>query len=896
MDQNLMRADLLPVSTALWIIACLAVFGVAAWMLCHWAVRKYAAGKINVWWQALLGVPLGTIGCWLVLQFLGRLMFLATPWPLFTSAVALAASLEAVSAFYRHECARVPLRTARILVACRMAAVAAAFFVLMQPVVIREREDTAKKRVLVLIDDSASMHFKDAQMTPEEQKNVAFALGMEKLPDGGLTRAEIVRGLLDAGAGKGFLAKAARKHQVDIFRFGSDLRRGEPLGDGTAPDAKEEMFRSVTDLTKALELAIKDVPAEEIASVLVFTDGRHNGEAGVESVARKFGVCAIPVSTVLIGGTVQPFDLAISQAHAPESVFLGDKIRFTVRVRATKADGRKAKISFAGAGGAIDEKEFLVEGDDWSKEFKFTDIPKEQGVYSYKLEVGRLEGELFPGNNVRRLDVSVSDDRTNVLLVDRRPRWEYRYLRNLFYGRDKSVHLQDWLVRPDAIAGIEPGRLENASAARPFGRSEAGGWPVSDADWRQFDVIIVGDVGEDVLTDDVIGKIRYNVEERGALLVLISGPEYMPYAVTDRKLRDLMPIEYEPSAASHRAPPEDAYEFMLTAGGRGHAVMNLSSSSSENDDIWADLPPFHWRVPLLGVKAGADVLAYAAPHTAAGLSGRALDAHAVAATIEDDPEAVMKHLERLRGEQGRNALVVAAQRGKGRVLMLMTDSMWRLRSRKGDRYHHRFWGQVMRWGAGERMRSGNMHVRLGTDRLGYGAGEPVRAYARFLDEKHAGIENLNPRISVRDPASGKISVFDLKAKSDSNGVYECEIPGCAFPGTYTVSLDCPEASRKLGDKYPRDLSTAFIVVTTKHPAEGVDITAVRDHVRRIAEATGGKVLTPAEYAGLDAGFGGGARRTVGRVETPLWCQPPLFVLIVLLLTVEWVLRKRSSLA
>lgn len=896
MDQNLMRADLLPVSTAPWIIAVLALLGVATWILCHRALEKYAADKINVWWRALLGVLPGTIGCWLVLQFIARHMFLAAPWSLFTAAVVLAVSIEAVSAFYRHECARVPPGIARCLVACRMAAVSIALFVLMQPVVVGERESAEKKRVLVLIDDSASMHFKDVLMTPDGQKNIAAALGVEKLPDEGLTRAEMIRELLEADRTSGFLAKAARKYHVDVFRFGSGLKRGEPLRCAKAPDAKEETFRSVTDITKALELAIKEVPAEEVAGVIVFTDGRHNGEAGVESVARKFGVCSIPVSSVLIGGTLKPFDLSVSHAHAPESVFLGDRIRFTVRVRATRANGRKAKISFEGAKGPIDSKEFIVEGDDWSKEFKFTDVPKEQGVYSYKLEVENLEGELFAANNVRRLDVAVSADRTNVLLVDGRPRWEYRYLRNLFYGRDKSVHLQDWLVRPDTVAGIVPKRLENASAARPFGRSEAGGWPVSDDEWRRFDVIIVGDVGEDVLTADVIEKIRYNVEERGALLVLVSGPRYMPCAITDRKLRDLMPVEYEPSVPGRRVPGEEAYEFRLTAGGRGHDVMNLSSSTSENDDIWGSLPFFDWRVPLRGVKTGADVLAYARPKTASGLSDASHAAHSVAATIEDDPRAVMKQLARLRGEQNRNALVVAAQRGKGRVLMLMTDSMWRLRSKDGDRHHHRFWGQVMRWGAGERMRSGNQYVRLGTDRLCYGAGETVRVYARFLDEKHAGIENLNPGITVRDSASGTTSAFDLKRKPDSNGVYECEIPGCTSPGTYTVRLDCPGVSRKPGVKCPKDVSTDFVVVTTKNPAEGVDITAIRDHVKRVADATGGRVLTPAEYVGLDADFGGGAGRTVGRVETPLWCMPALFVSIVLLLTAEWILRKRSSLA
>ena len=899
MDQNVIRTDLLPETMALWIIAVLAAFGVAAWALCHWAVKRYGSNKFNVWTRALMGVPLGVIACWLVLQFLGRMMFLATPWSLFFAAVLGAVSIEAVSAFYAHECARVPPRTAKWLVALRMAAVAVTLLVLMQPVIIGERERTVKERVLVLVDDSASMHFKDRQMTPEEEKDVAEALELERLPEEGLTRAEMVRRLVAVGGGSGFLAKAARKYEVDVFRFGSWLLRDESIQEEKELDDKERMFRSVTDLTKALELAIKEVPAEEISSIIVFTDGRHNGDAGVESIARKLGGYGIQVSAVVVGGTVKPFDLSIAAADSPESVFLGDKVRFTVRVAATHANGRKAKLHFLDADGQLDEREFTVEGDDWSKEFKFTDVPKEQGVYSYRLKVTNLEGELFAENNERQLDVAVSDDRTNVLLVDGRPRWEYRYLRNLFYGRDKSVHLQDWLVHPDSIAGVQPKLLEYASAARPFGQSEAGGWPIQDNDWRQFDVIIIGDIGEDVLTEDVVEQLRYNVEDRGTLLVLISGSEYMPYAIRNQKLRDLMPIEYDPDGASHRDAPEESFAFQLAAAGRGHVVMNQSSSPSENEDIWNEIPDFHWRLPIKGVKAGADVLAYANPKKGDGSADADAGAMAqsIAATIEEDPEAALKRLEEMRGEQSRNALVVAAARGKGKVLMLTTDSMWRLRSKSGDQLHHRFWGQVMRWGAGEKLRSGNMYVRIGTDQLRYGAGETVKAYARFLDEKHNGIDGLEPRLLVRSAATGgRVSAYRATKRPDSNGVYECEIPGCTKPGVYSVNLDCGKAQEMLGKRYPQGLETSFVVVTTKQPAEEVDITATRNQVERVASATGGKVLSPTEYVKLDADFGGGSKRIADRVEFHLWSLPPLFLFIVAFLTAEWIMRKRASLA
>ena len=905
MDQNLIRTDLLPPSLTTGVLVVLAFAGLAAWALCHWALRRYGSGRFNVFVRALLSLPLGVGGSWLALQALARCCHLATPWPLFLAAVGAAVSIETVSAFYAHECARVSPWTARTLVFCRMAAVATAFFVLLQPVVIGERERTVNRRVVVLVDDSSSMRFKDTLLSDAEREELKAALELEELPEEGMTRAEMVRRLLSARGKDGFLEQVKRKYALDIFRFGNGLRRLASLDEEIPVDAKEEHFRSATDVTKALEQVLKEVPAEEISSVILFSDGRHNGDAGVESVARRLGGAGIAVSTVVVGGTAKPFDLAVAAANSQESVFLGDKVRFTVTVSASHANGRRSKVRLfketkdgeSVSREQLDEREFAVEGEEWRKDFRFSDEPGEKGVYRYFAEVEGAEGELFPSNNVRSLDVAVSDDRTNVLLVDSRPRWEYRYLRNLFYGRDKSVHLQDWLVHPDVIDGVEPTNRVPASAARPFGESEAGGFPVDLESWRQFDVIILGDVGEDVLTPDAVESIRTCVEDRGALLVLISGAEAMPAAIRDQKLRDLMPVMFEPDGESHRAAPEDAFRFALTAAGRGHVVMNQSSSISENEDIWQNIADFHWRLPVLGVKPGAEVLAYAQPKKEGGVSGDNAIAESIAASIEEDPESALKRLEDMRQEQNRNALVTAVARGKGKVLMLTTDSMWRLRSKLGDEIHHRFWGQVMRWGAGERMRAGNAHVRIGTDQLRYGAGETVKAYVRMLDERYNGVNGLQPRLMFKTPkADDPAMSLTLVQRPDANGFYECEITGCTEPGSYSLTLACPEAEQKLGELCPHELATSFVVVTAKNPSEEVDLTATREAAERIAKATDGQVMGPKEFVALDGDFGGGSKQVSDRVEYPLWSLPPLFLLIVVLLTVEWIVRKKASLA
>jgi len=1080
MDQNYLRPDLLPPtvpSLALWAMA---VAGLALWIFAHRLVlrRWRAAPRIRL---GIL-VPVGTVASWALLQLLGRHLFLAGRWHLLFTAFVSGLCFELVSWLYAREAARIASRRVRAaVVGCRMAAVALVLFVLLQPVLVGENVRAIKRRVVVLLDDSASMNFVDTYWTDEERLDVAAALGllredgadslaglsarvealsarlapllaaaadgpdaldpealaalaadtaallepaagtMESLagrvsssahPEvaGNLPRAAaFVRGQIlpaakavaddvdggsrkpSAGAkdrlgrlsaalesiltflpsveGAGALAVydalpeerraeilrasdttrsalarrllgaanrldapplvlLGRSYDLDLYRFGaaSELDAGlvraasaaaEPgAGDGggpTAPEAapdlsaaaaagpgvaerdasaRETAFRSSTDITRALEKALADIPFEEIAGFLVVTDGRHNGDAGVDAVAHRLGAAGIPVNSVVVGGTRPPVDVALGEARAPESVFLGDKVRVSGTLVATGARGRDATIRLMLGDRELGSVTEYIENDDFAKDFRFTDLPEEKGVRRYRVVVDPVEGEEFPDNNEWTLDVSVTDDRTNVLLVDDRPRWEFRYLRNLFYGRDKSVHLQEYIVHPDRVAGQPETPLPPASATRKFGDSESGALPVDRSEWRKFDVIIVGDLDETVLTPAVAEELRYCVEQRGALLVFIDGPRAMPHRIGPGVLRDLMPVEYDESDDGYLAGPEPSFRLRLAPAGRGHPVMVQSSSSYENEQIWNDLPPLHWRHPVRGVKPGAEVLAYAEPEDARSAESVA---RLAVRDLQDDPEAAVRRLAEMRRTQAANSLVVARSQGRGKVLQLNTDRTWRLRYRVGDTRHHQFWGQVLRWGAGDKLRAGNPYVRLGTDQLRYTPADKVVVQARFQDTEFNALNDLSPRIFVFDEAGNQIRTARLRYRPDSNGFYEAETDPFPDPGAYTVLLDCPEARKALGGEFPASLQTRFVVVTSRRPAEYVNVSATFDVVNRMARATGGVAVPPSRLAEALEGYGEGRRVMHDRKEVFLWDHGSLFVALVALLAAEWILRKRAGL-
>src|SRR5574344_950391 len=144
MDQNLVRPDLLPATIPVVVLWVLALAGLAVWVAAHWFVKRRLRSVRPVY-RLLMLLPFGTIASWLVLQALSRHLFLAVSWSLFLAAVISGFAFEFV------------------------AALGLVLFVLLQPVLVGEKARTVRRRIVVLVDDSASMNFADHQWTDAER-------------------------------------------------------------------------------------------------------------------------------------------------------------------------------------------------------------------------------------------------------------------------------------------------------------------------------------------------------------------------------------------------------------------------------------------------------------------------------------------------------------------------------------------------------------------------------------------------------------------------------------------------------------------------------------------------------------------------------------------------------
>lgn len=721
----------------------------------------------------------------------------------------------------------VQLTVSRLRIVLRTIAILSVCWMLAHLVWVTDRTRKISRKVAILTDSSLSMNRRDTRIdgATNDCTRLDFATNLTAQ--------------LEARLGK--------KYDLDSVSFGGDT----------------------TDFAAALENVRSRVPSEELAGVVLVTDGRSTAGADVESVVRVLARQGVKVSSVVVGNVTNRSDVAIEDVYAPEGIFLGDVIHAQVVLRADLMKGEKVTVRFWCGEKELEKEEFTIDSDDWTKELRFTDEPKEKGIWRYRITLETSKKDAESANNVWPFDVSVSDDRTNVLIADRRPRWEFRYLRNLFYGRDKSVHLQYLLCEPDRLDGETRLQLAAADATRQFGDAESGCLPSGRDAWRKFDVIILGDLDPDSLLDEEVADIRACVEERGALLVFIAGEKFMPLAYAKSQLAELLPVTLTNGEGRLVAEwKQGSFGFTVTGAGYAHEMMCLSDSNAENIRIWETGCEWQRRLDKLIVKPGAETLAFAGDSTA------------------------------LEGP-----LLVVQHRGRGRVVFLSSDETWRFRYRIGDTYHHRFWGNMLKWGAGIKLRDGNAYVRIGTDRIHYSPGSPVKIRARLMSAESLPLDGLKVDCTVVRP-DGARRTFPLPSRTTTNGTYEGEFNETWTNGEYRVEISCAAARKQLGDKWPDKPETSFMVKNSFAPVEFAALSSDRELAEAMAKATGGMVLPnlatnltlTAQLSMLDDSFGTGRTEAVEHIENHIWDHPSVFILLAVALIIVWILRKRRGLA
>jgi hypothetical protein len=791
-----------------------------------------------------------------------RLLLAGGQWGWFwIAAGALAVVLLLV--LYREERRLVSRRAGLGLLGLRLLAAAVLVLALFEPIAARTYRETLKGRVLVAADVSESMETADPARPAGEKARLSEALrlspgeSLDRMP-----RREVARRLLEGPDSP--LGRLAQEQAVEGYAFARDAAPAtlpalaEALKTAAKPD---DPARSTTDWQPVLGAALREESAgAPVLGIVLLTDGRQNGPGEAASQLDRLAARGIPVFPVLVGATAPPRDAAIAAVKAPEGVYKGDVANVEAVLKLDGFAGREVAVTLERPG-ASPLRQTVTASDSGARPVVTFRVPMDEvGTVPLTVAVAPQEGDVRPDNDRRTVSVQVADDKAKVLLVDGEARWEFRYLRNAL-ARDPRVTLEAVVFhQPETPQGSTPNfTYKQALPPRPDAGSSQPD-PLGG-----FDAVVVGDADPADLTADAWSRLESYVAERGGTLVVCPGPRFWPgiqgQGETVRKLLPVLepvPAPVDPKAtdpAHPSLPPGVALTPSPASADAGAwPMMQLAAEPEQNRRSWAGLPWLPWV-----------------------LTGKAKPAATVLASAHEEAAAA----------------VAAQPYGLGKVLWVGTDGTWRWRHRVGDAYHHRFWGQVVRWAASGKLTAGNAYVRFGPLRPRVAEGEGARLQARVSE----GVPGVGPDVliaarvfKVGQASSEAVAVVPLRPVPGQPRTFEASAPPLPL-GTYVVRLDVPQLAEALhlddGGRRPE----AALEVTARDTGERVELAAARDPLDRLAAATGGRVLRDDEAGTLPSLLRARTKRVTRSVETPLWDSPAMLALFLVILSAEWVARK-----
>jgi hypothetical protein len=735
---------------------------------------------------------------------------------------------------------------------------------LLRPVLAFTVEGSIRRALLVLVDGSGSMGIKDPRVLPGDIQRAAIAGGqidptheedlpaVASAPMQNSSRFEIAQAVLQSKA-LDLLPQLDEEFDLVPFSYGQSLS-SLPRPTGTNENAElrkqptPEDFPWLTRLNtdgqataigEALREVVNRKRGQPLAGVVLITDGANNQGLSPREAATQLKQENIPLYVYGVGIT-SPRDIIVTNLMAPEVAFVGDELLVNVRVRSQGLEGEKAKVFLKLDGEKVDEKEITF-GPDGEQVVPLRFLPENAGEYEINAGIDPRDDETEMKNNSLSRQLRIVDAKIKVLLVEETPRWEYRYLHAML-SRDRRIDLTTVLYEGDP--SITHG--ENA----PFQEN----FPANRDELFKYDLVIFGDVEPRRISRLQMQYLNEFVSRFGGAFIMVAGKRHSPAQYRGTPIENLLPIEFNAPLGDtgQEAVADKPIQLELTTAGRESTMLQLSDQAGENIRRWKALPAVYWIARVVRAKPGAEVL-----------------------VVDPDPLKATRF--------GPMPVVAVQQYGLGQSLFVGTDNTWRWRRNVGDKFYYTFWGQIIQRLSLSHVLGGSRRTQIDLDKPNYQAGERVRVYARLY---RAGFEpvtdsSVQAFYTAKDDVLATATELKLRPVPDQPGLYRGNFIA-PDPGQYEFAVEMDREAR-----------TPFYVSSASF--ELGDTAMNEDLLREMAEISGGEFFREENLHELPARIARKAEKVRSPMEVELWSSPLYFILILLVVTVEWILRKLSYL-
>ncbi len=775
----------------------------------------------------------------------------AGPWPWWLAlAVALIGSLL-IWRWYRLETHSVRSPMHWLLPTLRAGALFLALLMLAGPTLHHRWVSGELSRIAILLDTSASMELIDPPTSTE-------TVGTQPIDQSRFERS--ARWLTGVEGKGGVLSKIQDQHHVLLSLInvpgesGNNARQWVHLrwDSATEPNSPRSIetgsFGLLSPIGDALAWNLNqtqsnlssDTAVNAPAATILISDGQNNSGAAPDEIAKLYQNQSSPIFTIGVGSSQEPNDVGVVDVVHSKRVSSSDRIQGTITLKEQGPKGSEYTLRGRHAGRVFLERKLRVEGTGLRR----IDFDVEAAPIFRELDKDTIASEstAIPIHLQFELESTFADsaptnDRFESSLwgLARRNRVLLLDPR----GRWETRYIKNALDRDPAW------ELSTVMGPAAFAKSF---FPETRSQLFDFDLLILAIDALDRIGESEQTWMRDFVEQGGGLILIDGGRD--PLDGLKPTIQELLPFDEQ-----HLAPKSsgELQSMKLTAGFVEEPAFVLKNERDANVALWNTLPvPKSFR--NVSVDPGAETI----------LEGRAKGS-----------------------SETRYPLMITKYFGQGRVLYSATDETWRWRYNVADLYHQRLWNQLAEWTMRAPFAMKNDYVALDTGALMLHEEENVTVRAKLKREDGTPLENASA-FAILERDGVVIGSIPLTEESSAHGFYRA-VTGSWPAGDYTVRVEVvgvPNTALQLKSPFrvlpPVDLEMQSLACNV-------------ESLQRIAGNSGGAYFPIEEGNKLLERLEPLQRGKVVETQTNLWQSYPWFITIIVLLALEWYLRKQAGL-
>jgi len=593
-----------------------------------------------------------------------------------------------------------------------------------------------------------------------------------------------------------------------------------------------------TDLTGAL----RGVGGTgEPAALVLFTDGGHGATARAEELSVLPGV---PLVIVAVGAGERTFDAEIAAVDPPAIAFSGRAVQIRVLLRASGLTGRSVPLLLKRGEQVLVSHTVALPPDGQDRPVVLEWTPPAPGSYPLTVQLPVQDGEQIVENNRAELPIEAVRDKIRVLLVTGQPSWSYRFLRGALKG-DPSLDVVSFIILRTAADAVNVPQQDLSLIPFPTQK-------IFLEELPNFDLLVFDNfASQPYLPAGYLDKIEEFVRRGGGFWMLGGPLSYLGGRYEQSPLAAVLPVTLPVAAPVSEAFRDLPVQPRLTPAGRTHPFFQgLADRGGE--------PP-----PLRGYN----------------VSGPARPGAVVLAEIP-------------QGDGQTQPLIVLGRYGDGRVLSVLTDSLWdwafmEAGRGRGNRAYLAFVRQAVRWSIGDPQLQ---PLKVEPERVKLAPGDQIRARIRVLGEDFLPSERTELSVTLHGPGGESRA---LVPTLEAPGIYRIEALASG-EGSWAIAA----AASVRGAIYARSAAT----VSASWPPEefrtpGLNRAALKALLagRRGAYlelGAAGSTAAALEKT-LDELTSSGPNERVD--AKPLAEMIPVFLVLLAVLATEWILRRRTGL-